>query len=228
MHDYSKPFGEKKLRFSEWLVQKLDENQVPGVRWIDRNRGTFTIPWKHGSANGWTIGNSAIFKQWAEHSGKHKDGRNNPDPSKWKTNFRCTLNALPCFTEIRERSHPRGPEAFKIFKMSRSTLRKLDRKNRRETDHSKHESPEQLSLADKQIIEMVDEMQRIGTSTEKTFLPSSPLSQFPAFETFIVNSQGCASISCYLSAWNALAVDQFVANAKDDTHEVEPTSDPDE
>ena len=34
------------------------------------------------------------------------------------------------------------------------------------------------------------------------------------------------SISCYLSAWNALAVDQFVENAKDDAHEVEPTSDP--
>ncbi|XP_067048325.1 uncharacterized protein [Acropora muricata] len=89
-------------------------------------------------------------------------------------------------------------------------------------------APEQLSLADKQIIEMVDEMQRIGTSTEKTFLPSSPLSPFPAFETFIVNNKDYASISCYLSAWNAMAVDRFVANAKDDTHEVEPTSDPDE
>ena len=33
-------------------------------------------------------------------------------------------------------------------------------------------------------------MQRIGTSTEKTFLPSSPLSPFTAFETFIVNSKG--------------------------------------
>ena len=37
---------------------------------------------------------------------------------------------------------------------------------------------------------MVDEMERIGTCTEKTFLPSSPLSQSPAFETFIVNSKG--------------------------------------
>lgn len=33
-------------------------------------------------------------------------------------------------------------------------------------------------------------MERIGTSTEKTFLPSSPMSPFPAFETFIVNSKG--------------------------------------
>lgn len=139
MHDYSKPLGEKKLRFREWLVQKLDENQVPGVRWVNRSHGIFTIPWKHGSANGWTIGNSAIFKQWAEHSGKYKDGRDRADPSKWKTNFRCTLNALPCFEEVRERSRPRGPQAFKVFKMKTSSLRKLDRKSRRETDHSKLE-----------------------------------------------------------------------------------------
>ena len=33
-------------------------------------------------------------------------------------------------------------------------------------------------------------MERIGTSTEKTFLPSIPLSPFSAIETFTVNSKG--------------------------------------
>lgn len=47
---------------------------------------------------------------------------------------------------------------------------------------------------------MVDEMERIGTSTEKTFLPSSPLSPFPAFETFIVNSKGKDVSSLYRAA----------------------------
>lgn len=47
---------------------------------------------------------------------------------------------------------------------------------------------------------MVDEMERIGASAEKTLLPSSPQSPYPAFETFIVNSKGTNVSNLYHTA----------------------------
>ena len=124
MHDYSKPSGTKKMRFREWLKEKLDNNEVAGLEWIDRPRGLFKVPWKHGSRHGWSLqGDAEIFRQWAIHSGKYTEGVDSPDPIKWKTNFRCTLNALPDFREVRGKSHPRGHKAFKIYIMRSEELK---------------------------------------------------------------------------------------------------------
>ena len=128
MHDYCKPAGTKRLRFRDWLKQKLDDNEVEGVEWIDRSRGLFKIPWKHGLHRQWCFRyDSEIFRQWAVYSGKYTEGIDRPDPSKWKTNFRCTLNALPDFKEVREKSRPRGNEAYKIY-MMKSKHSKTERK----------------------------------------------------------------------------------------------------
>ena len=128
MHDYCKPAGTRRLRFRDWLKQKLDDNEVKGVEWIDRSRGLFKIPWKHGLHRQWCCHyDSEIFKQWAIYSGKYTEGIDLPNPSKWKTNFRCTLNALPDFKEVREKSRPRGNEAYKIY-MMKSNHSKTERK----------------------------------------------------------------------------------------------------
>ena len=128
MHDYCKPAGTRRLRFRDWLKQKLDDNEVEGVEWIDRSRGLFKIPWKHGLHRQWCFRyDSEIFRQWAVYSGKYAEGTDRPDPSKWKTNFRCTLNALPDFKEVREKSRPRGNEAYKIY-MMKSNHSKIERK----------------------------------------------------------------------------------------------------
>ena len=128
MHDYCKPAGTRRLRFRDWLKQKLDDNEVEGVEWIDRSRGLFKIPWKHGLHRQWCCHyDSEIFKQWAIYSGKYTEGIDLPNPSKWKTNFRCTLNALPDFKEVREKSRPRGNEAYKIY-MMKSKHSKTERK----------------------------------------------------------------------------------------------------
>lgn len=124
MHDYSKLSRTKKLRFRDWLKQKLDNNEVKGLEWIDRRRGLFKIPWKHGSRHGWTVRDDAeIFRQWALHSGRYREGVDQRDPIKWKTNFRCTLNALSDFKEVRGRSCPRGPSAYKIYIMKSEKLK---------------------------------------------------------------------------------------------------------
>ncbi|XP_068737812.1 interferon regulatory factor 1-like [Montipora capricornis] len=219
MHDYSKPCGEKKLRFREWLVKKLDEKQIPGVEWIDRTQGIFKIPWKHASRHNWSVSDdSEIFKQWAIYSGKYRDGEDKPNPSKWKTNFRCTLNALPYFKEITDRSCPRGPVAYRIYLLMPSTLKAVDKKSSKGREHS--EATETLDLSDREIIQMVDEMIMKNSVVSQKPLPTSPpKSAFPAFETLIAERSRLFSLSplsWHLSAWNAMAVDQFSGDAKGD------------
>ena len=134
MHDYSKPIGTKKLRFRDWLQQKLDRKEIAGLEWINRRLGTFKIPWKHGSRHGWSVRDDAeIFRQWAVHSGRYIEGVDKRDPKKWKTNFRCTLNALRDFKEVKEESCSRGPMAFKMYRMRRSRVAREEKTKEHDT-----------------------------------------------------------------------------------------------
>lgn len=117
MHDYSKRSRKKRLRFRDWLLDHLDADDIEGVRWIDRELGLFKIPWTHGSHRNWNVTDVEIFRQWAIYSGKYDPSRDLKDHRKWKTNFRCTLNALPDFKEVRNESFSRGPRTFKIYSL---------------------------------------------------------------------------------------------------------------
>lgn len=117
MHDYSKRLEKKRLRFRDWLIDKLNTREIEGVQWIDRERGLFRIPWVHGSHHTWNENDVEIFRQWAIYSGKYEPSRDRPDHRKWKTNFRCTLNGLRDFKEVRNESSSRGPRKFKIYSL---------------------------------------------------------------------------------------------------------------
>ena len=108
----------KKLRLRDWLKEMIDAG-LYGLKWEgDPRKRTFRIPWKHGSRHGWSEkDDAALFRAWATYTGKYKEGRDLPDPRKWKTNFRCALNALPDIKDIREESCPGGKDAYKIYKM---------------------------------------------------------------------------------------------------------------
>ena len=107
----------KKLRLRDWLVMNINEGRF-GLRWEgDPKDRMFRVPWKHGSRHGWSVEDAALFQAWATYTGKYKEGRDKADPRKWKTNFRCALNALPDIKEIRTKSCPRGRDAFKIYRM---------------------------------------------------------------------------------------------------------------
>ncbi|XP_073231970.1 interferon regulatory factor 2-like [Porites lutea] len=107
-----------KLRLRDWLKELIDAG-LYGLKWEgDPRKRTLRTPWKNCSRHGWSVkDDAALFRAWATYTGKNKEGRDLPDPRKWKTNFRCALNALPDIKEIREESCPRGKDAYKIYKM---------------------------------------------------------------------------------------------------------------
>ena len=110
----------KRLRLRDWLVNMINSGSFSGLQWEDPKEKVFRVPWKHGSRHGWTVEDASLFRAWAVYTGKFKEGKDKPDPRKWKTNFRCALNALPDIREIRTRSCPRGKDAFKVYQMKPS------------------------------------------------------------------------------------------------------------
>lgn len=108
----------------QWIKEKLDSKSYPGLRWIDKRRGKFEILWKHGSLQDWCWEDDVeVFREWAIYTGKYQ--RHNKTVTeddlelakKWKTNFRCALNALPGLEKIKEESLSRGANARKVYIM---------------------------------------------------------------------------------------------------------------
>lgn len=216
MDDYSKSLGKKRLRFRDWLIDKLNTRDIEGVQWIDRERGLFRIPWVHGSHRTWNINDAEIFRQWAIYSGKYEPTRDMPDYRKWKTNFRCTLNGLRDFKEVRNESSSREPRRFKIY-----SLESIDKGKKEQSRREKEEKQAGPSdLTDKEIVQMVDEMTAPEPITrpalQKPLLVTQarPNAAYPAFETLVMGKSTGMSTFPYtpwfLAAWNAMAVDQHV------------------
>ncbi|XP_020625466.1 interferon regulatory factor 2-like isoform X2 [Orbicella faveolata] len=218
MHDYSKPSGKKRLRFKDWLIERLDTGEIRGVQWIDRERGLFKIPWVHGSHKNWNLNDVEIFRQWAIYSGKYNPTDRRPDAIKWKTNFRCTLNALPDFKEIevREESSPRGPKRYKIY-----SLKNKGKVKKGQNELGKEEKrTDAFDLTDKEIVQMVDDMMTPGPITrpalQKPLLitRARPNATYPAFETLVLGKSTetfpFSYTPWFLAAWNAMAVDLHV------------------
>ncbi|XP_028717691.1 interferon regulatory factor 3 isoform X2 [Peromyscus leucopus] len=84
--------GTPKPRILPWLVSQLDQGQLKGVAWLDESRTRFRIPWKHGLRQDAQMADFGIFQAWAEASGAYTPGKDKPDLSTWKRNFRSALN----------------------------------------------------------------------------------------------------------------------------------------
>lgn len=84
--------GTQKPRILPWLVSQLDQGQLEGVAWLDESRTRFRIPWKHGLRQDAQMADFGIFQAWAEASGAYIPGKDKPDLSTWKRNFRSALN----------------------------------------------------------------------------------------------------------------------------------------
>ena len=91
----------KHKRLRNFMLEQLDSGNCPGVEWIDRQDGTFKIPWYHfNKIDGSEISDKfKIFLEWAKHTGKYKEG-DKPDYVKYKTQLRTALTKMEDFTNV--------------------------------------------------------------------------------------------------------------------------------
>ncbi|NXQ51516.1 IRF1 factor, partial [Anthoscopus minutus] len=107
-----------RMRMRPWLEMQIDSNQIPGLIWINKDKRIFQIPWKHAAKHGWDMEKDAcLFRSWAIHTGRYKEGEKDPDPKTWKANFRCAMNSLPDIEEMKDKSINKGSSAVRVYRM---------------------------------------------------------------------------------------------------------------
>ena len=64
-----------RLCLPSWLEEQINSGKYRGLKWTDRGKMTFSVPWKHGSQQGWNKDEDAkIFKAWATYTGVYDEG----------------------------------------------------------------------------------------------------------------------------------------------------------
>ena len=139
---YRRP-QESRLPLRSWLKRKIDSGEIAGLEWMDREKQMFRVPWKHASRQNWNIKDVGLFMGWAMYTGKFKEGKDKPDPKRWKTNFRCALNALPDIEHVPEEDSTRGQDAYRVYVMKPINKR---RKRRSEAKLRKTEGSVRFKL----------------------------------------------------------------------------------
>ncbi|XP_065143721.1 interferon regulatory factor 1b isoform X1 [Paramisgurnus dabryanus] len=120
-----------RMRMRPWLEARIDSNTIAGLMWVDKEQGMFSIPWKHAARHGWEVDKDAcLFKQWAIHTGKFKEGVTTPDPKTWKANFRCAMNSLPDIEEVKDKSINKGCGAVRVYRMMPAITKKKDKRSK--------------------------------------------------------------------------------------------------
>ncbi|XP_069808594.1 interferon regulatory factor 4-like isoform X2 [Dendropsophus ebraccatus] len=95
--------GTPPLRLKEWLILQIESGKYPGLQWENEEKTMFRIPWKHAAKHNYREEeDAALFRAWAMHKGKYREGAMKEDPSVWKTRLRCALNKSPDFQEVTE------------------------------------------------------------------------------------------------------------------------------
>ncbi|XP_049652973.1 interferon regulatory factor 2 isoform X4 [Accipiter gentilis] len=119
---YSFPVGVtmpvERMRMRPWLEEQINSNRIPGLKWLNKEKKIFQIPWMHAARHGWDVEKDApLFRNWAIHTGKYQSGVDKPDPKTWKANFRCAMNSLPDIEEVKDKSIKKGNNAFRVYRM---------------------------------------------------------------------------------------------------------------
>ncbi|CAN9514667.1 unnamed protein product [Ophioblennius macclurei] len=124
----------ERMRMRPWLEEQINSCQIPGLKWVNKEKRIFQIPWMHAARHGWDLEKDApLFMRWAIHTGKYQPGVDRPDPKTWKANFRCAMNSLPDIEEVKDKSMKKGTNAFRVYKMLSNEERSL-KKGKKKTD----------------------------------------------------------------------------------------------
>ncbi|XP_051960446.1 interferon regulatory factor 1-like isoform X2 [Xyrauchen texanus] len=120
-----------RMRMRPWLEARIDSNTINGLVWVDKEQKMFSIPWKHAARHGWEVDKDAcLFKQWAIHTGKLREGVTPPDPKTWKANFRCAMNSLPDIEEVKDKSVNKGCGAVRVYRMLPAVAKKKNKRSK--------------------------------------------------------------------------------------------------
>ncbi|KAM3938217.1 interferon regulatory factor 2 isoform 1-T3 [Leptodactylus fuscus] len=108
----------ERMRMRPWLEEQINRDCIPGLKWLNKEKKIFQIPWMHAARHGWDVEKDApLFRNWAIHTGKYQPGVDKPDPKTWKANFRCAMNSLPDIEEVKDKSMKKGNNAFRVYRM---------------------------------------------------------------------------------------------------------------
>ncbi|KAH0621008.1 hypothetical protein JD844_021993 [Phrynosoma platyrhinos] len=121
----------QKICFFDWLVNEINSRKYEGLYWVDEAHTTFRIPWKHNSRKDLVADDYMIFKAWAVVSRKYNERL--PDPSRWKTNFRCALKSTKRFEEVK--SNDPDYHEYKIIPLSTAPAANPPRGTSTGSDH---------------------------------------------------------------------------------------------
>ncbi|XP_060625427.2 interferon regulatory factor 7 [Anolis sagrei] len=121
----------QKISFFDWLIKEISSRKYEGLCWMDEAHTIFCIPWKHHSRKDIVADDYMIFKEWAVVSKKYNEDL--PDPSRWKTNFRCALTSTKKF----EKLESKDPDyrVYRIISHNAAPVANLPADRRNDGDH---------------------------------------------------------------------------------------------
>ncbi|XP_016112154.1 interferon regulatory factor 1-like [Sinocyclocheilus grahami] len=173
-----------RMRMRPWLEGKIDSNTIAGLMWVNKEESMFSIPWKHAARHGWQVDKDAcLFKQWAIHTGKYKEGVTQPDPKTWKANFRCAMNSLPDIEEVKDKSINKGCGAVRVYRMLATVAKKKVKRCKSRDSRKRKVKMEEIDAH-----EMHSEMTQENTIDSTVNLSTaSPSCDTPAYEVEIAD-----------------------------------------
>ena len=56
-----------------------------------------------------------FLQEWARHTGRFREGQDEPEYATWKTRLRCALNKAKDIQELKDQSNLDSPDPYKVF-----------------------------------------------------------------------------------------------------------------
>ncbi|XP_067103343.1 interferon regulatory factor 2 isoform X3 [Osmerus mordax] len=182
----------ERMRMRPWLEEQINSCLIPGLKWVNREKRIFQIPWMHAARHGWDLEKDApLFMNWAIHTGKYQPGVDKPDPKTWKANFRCAMNSLPDIEEVKDKSIKKGTNAFRVYKMLSLSERQGKRGKKRCEKGGKKKVPRSSSPDDSsgQLVVKQEVKEEVVTDSTTLTVYDHPADRSPIDDHLIIHDQ---------------------------------------